>query len=488
MRCECVSECCPVMDWQPVQGVTSRPMCAGDRHGQTPVTPKGNKVAKIIQISLDKEKLKDIFRGVKTDHRLPVPGLHKADELLKPAQVEVAIVFPFQDTDKSLKTRNGLGVGSTNQSLKNRFQQSTDGFPILCNKSQDGFLGLAFRKGQDALHQTQKSIPVWAAPKREKQILKFERHTHQHQRIEKEMEARKDRLSLFDPFPPHPVIEIQMDAQNPKASCFSDIVCHVPADCVLEQESRGTEHLLRDDQETLDVKELEQDHPEIFTSEDLKEVEENASPAEMVSCQWWNSSSPAQVQTCGTTDRMEDEKNSMILCRNTQDTAKENEEQTRDTCRGEIKENKRPDLHKTVLSFVSCFAGGVFLSACLLDIIPDYLSDIHEELVKRDLDDGFPLAEFIMACGFFTVLILEKLVLSCREGHGSDETAPLLAPAGNGHAHGHPILTDVEGSGHHIHVDLHAHSSFRSFMLFLSLSLHSVFEGLAIGLQTTDAK
>ncbi|TRY83705.1 hypothetical protein DNTS_018511 [Danionella cerebrum] len=139
------------------------------------------------------------------------------------------------------------------------------------------------------------------------------------------------------------------------------------------------------------------------------------------------------------------------------------------------------DLHKTVLSFVSCFAGGVFLSACLLDIIPDYLSDIHEELVKRDLD-------FIMACGFFTVLILEKLVLSCREGHGSDETAPLLAPAGNGHAHGHPILTDVEGSGHHIHVDLHAHSSFRSFMLFLSLSLHSVFEGLAIGLQTTDAK
>lgn len=144
--------------------------------------------------------------------------------------------------------------------------------------------------------------------------------------------------------------------------------------------------------------------------------------------------------------------------------------------------------HRAVLSFVSCFAGGVFLSACLLDIIPDYLSDIHDELQKQGLDEGFPFAEFIMACGFFTVLILEKIVMSCTEGHRNEETAPLLAPAGNGHAHGHHSLNDLEGSGHHVHVDFHAHSSFRSFMLFLSLSLHSVFEGLAIGLQTTDTK
>ncbi|XP_018934460.1 zinc transporter ZIP1 [Cyprinus carpio] len=142
------------------------------------------------------------------------------------------------------------------------------------------------------------------------------------------------------------------------------------------------------------------------------------------------------------------------------------------------------ETHRAVLSFVSCFAGGVFLSACLLDIIPDYLSDIHGELEKRGLDDGFPLAEFIMACGFFTVLILEKTVLSCSEGHRNEETAPLLAPAGQGQN----SLGDLEGSAHHVHVDLNAHSSFRSFMLFLSLSLHSVFEGLAIGLQTTDTK
>ncbi|KAG7327366.1 hypothetical protein KOW79_008972 [Hemibagrus wyckioides] len=143
------------------------------------------------------------------------------------------------------------------------------------------------------------------------------------------------------------------------------------------------------------------------------------------------------------------------------------------------------EIHRTVLSLISCFAGGVFLAACLLDIIPDYLSDISEQL--QDTNTDYPLAEFIMACGFFIVLILERLVLSCN-GQGNEETAPLLPPAGHSHSHAHRSVNDMESSGHHVHMDLQAHSSFRSFMLFLSLSLHSVFEGLAIGLQATDAK
>ncbi|TSL68170.1 Zinc transporter ZIP1 [Bagarius yarrelli] len=141
--------------------------------------------------------------------------------------------------------------------------------------------------------------------------------------------------------------------------------------------------------------------------------------------------------------------------------------------------------HTTVLSLISCFAGGVFLAACLLDIIPDYLSDINLQL--QDNNSDYPLAEFIMACGFFLVLILERLVLSCN-GQGDEETAPLLPSAGHSHSHTHRSVNQVESNSHHVHMDLQAHSSFRSFMLFLSLSLHSVFEGLAIGLQTTDTK
>ncbi|CAG5859126.1 unnamed protein product [Menidia menidia] len=157
------------------------------------------------------------------------------------------------------------------------------------------------------------------------------------------------------------------------------------------------------------------------------------------------------------------------------------------------------EIHRTVLSLISCFAGGVFLAACLLDIIPDYLSDIGAELEARQVETSFPLPEFIIAAGFFTVLILEKTVLSCREVRGlPEERAPLIPESRNGHAHSHAhgnahahggaVTSDPEGSGHHVHVDFQAHSPFRSFMLFLSLSLHSVFEGLAIGLQSTDSK
>ncbi|XP_030622007.1 zinc transporter ZIP1 [Chanos chanos] len=150
-----------------------------------------------------------------------------------------------------------------------------------------------------------------------------------------------------------------------------------------------------------------------------------------------------------------------------------------------FRETSGTEMHRIMLSLISCFAGGVFLAACLLDIIPDYLSDMSEELRTQGLDVNFPLPEFIMACGFFAVLILEKTVLSFS-AQRSEESAPLLVSPGHGHDHG--TVYDPEGSARHVHVDLHAHSSFRSFMLFLSLSLHSVFEGLAIGLQTTDTK
>lgn len=143
---------------------------------------------------------------------------------------------------------------------------------------------------------------------------------------------------------------------------------------------------------------------------------------------------------------------------------------------------------RTILSLISCFAGGVFLAACLLDIIPDYLSDISSELRAREVETSFPLPEFIIAAGFFTVLLVERIVLNCRDLRGASEEREPLIPEVRNHGHGHGVISEAEHSGHHVHVDFQAHSSFRSFMLFLSLSLHSVFEGLAIGLQNTESK
>uniref|UniRef100_A0A8C6SPI7 Zinc transporter ZIP1 n=1 Tax=Neogobius melanostomus TaxID=47308 RepID=A0A8C6SPI7_9GOBI len=142
------------------------------------------------------------------------------------------------------------------------------------------------------------------------------------------------------------------------------------------------------------------------------------------------------------------------------------------------------DTHRTVLSLISCFAGGVFLAACLLDIIPDYLTDISAELASRQVQTSFPLPEFIIAAGFFTVLILERLVLHCRErrvppGRGSPFCTGVIHTEERGRA-GRQYSARTYGPAGSLALPLlHA----------LPLTLPTLrVRGLAIGLQNTDSK
>ncbi|XP_069481274.1 zinc transporter ZIP1-like [Ambystoma mexicanum] len=155
-----------------------------------------------------------------------------------------------------------------------------------------------------------------------------------------------------------------------------------------------------------------------------------------------------------------------------------------------LRDTAGTEAHRMCLSFISCVAGGVFLAACLLDIIPDFLTDIREELQNHQIQTDFPLPEFIIALGFLLVLIIERIVLECNKP-ASLETTPLLSGSSRPHLLGHKHANDAEDlekAGHHFHIDFNAHSSFRCLVLILSLSLHSVFEGLAIGLQSTQSE
>ncbi|KAF0880581.1 S39A1 protein, partial [Crocuta crocuta] len=121
------------------------------------------------------------------------------------------------------------------------------------------------------------------------------------------------------------------------------------------------------------------------------------------------------------------------------------------------------------LSLISCFAGGVFLATCLLDLLPDYLAAIDEALAALHVTLQFPLQEFILAMGFFLVLVMEQITLAYKEQSGPpprEETRALLG------ASGAPA----------------APSALRACVLVFSLALHSVFEGLAVGLQRDRAR
>ncbi|XP_056142093.1 zinc transporter ZIP1-like [Lampris incognitus] len=157
-----------------------------------------------------------------------------------------------------------------------------------------------------------------------------------------------------------------------------------------------------------------------------------------------------------------------------------------------------PETRHRVLSLISCFAGGVFLATCLLDLLPDYLEGINQAFSNVGITLHFPLPEFIMAMGFFLVLVLEQIVLALKDQspHPSEERRALLVDSSvqsndrNGWRPSHHHSTEELGrsrgvgpEGDHFHVDFNSHSALRAFILVFSLSLHSVFEGLAVGLQ-----
>ncbi|XP_029592524.1 zinc transporter ZIP1 isoform X2 [Salmo trutta] len=126
--------------------------------------------------------------------------------------------------------------------------------------------------------------------------------------------------------------------------------------------------------------------------------------------------------------------------------------------RGAGRCNVDPEMHHKVVSLVSCFAGGVFFATCLLDLVPDYLSGINEAFSSLGITLQFPLPEFIMAMGFFLVLVLEQIVLALKDrsaGHSEERRALLVESSVQSH--------DRNGQrySHHFHV----------------------FEGLAVGLQ-----
>ncbi|XP_068518770.1 zinc transporter ZIP1 [Anas acuta] len=138
------------------------------------------------------------------------------------------------------------------------------------------------------------------------------------------------------------------------------------------------------------------------------------------------------------------------------------------------------DLQSPGLSLLSCFAGGVLLGTCLLDLLPSYLAGIAAALEELRVPLQFPLPEFILAMGFFLVLVLEQAALAQQDatdpnrgGEDEDEadvTTPsraLLPPDTPRAPPGSPKPP----------------SPLRSGLLVLALALHGALEGLALGLQ-----
>uniref|UniRef100_A0A6P4FLV5 Zinc transporter ZIP1 n=1 Tax=Drosophila rhopaloa TaxID=1041015 RepID=A0A6P4FLV5_DRORH len=208
-------------------------------------------------------------------------------------------------------------------------------------------------------------------------------------------------------------------------------------------------------------------------------------------------------------------------------------------------ENQTNARSAIVVKCLLYFGGGVLLATTFLHLLPE-VQEVVEELQECGIigELTFPLAELLMCCGFFLMYFIEEAMHTYVHHHQKDEagaaferghsirnshllkptdgTTPTAPPAplqgtaelgtlsvqnllqsdleqqkfasskpqhqtnGHGHSHGHghghshlPVIADDASAG-----DMLA-SSLRGLFIVSALSLHELFEGMAIGLESS---
>uniref|UniRef100_A0A0L8FVS5 Uncharacterized protein n=2 Tax=Octopus bimaculoides TaxID=37653 RepID=A0A0L8FVS5_OCTBM len=180
-----------------------------------------------------------------------------------------------------------------------------------------------------------------------------------------------------------------------------------------------------------------------------------------------------------------------------------------------------------ILSCLNTFSGGVFLSACFIHLLPEVRKHMQKILLTLNIKTNFPATEFITIFGFFIIIMMEQYVSLCmrktnknsnnnHDFHDESETGSgssingkkedLCLPVEESDDTNRLISRRLSISSAHsvesmrseilkrVDVDTHNHvhfsneekeSSLRSVLLLLALSLHTIFDGLTVGLEKT---
>ncbi|NXE58037.1 S39A3 protein, partial [Casuarius casuarius] len=158
---------------------------------------------------------------------------------------------------------------------------------------------------------------------------------------------------------------------------------------------------------------------------------------------------------------------------------------------------------KKVIALCNSFGGGVFLATCFNALLPAVREKLSEVLSQGNVTTDYPVAETIMMVGFFMTVFVEQLILTFQKEKPSFidlETFNAGSDIGSDSEYESPFIASSRGRtlysehGHHSHShglniqELSRSSPLRLFSLVFALSAHSIFEGLALGLQEEGGK
>ncbi|XP_029172450.1 zinc transporter ZIP1-like isoform X2 [Nylanderia fulva] len=150
-----------------------------------------------------------------------------------------------------------------------------------------------------------------------------------------------------------------------------------------------------------------------------------------------------------------------------------------------------------VVSLLLGFGGGVLFSTTFLHLIPEVAEGVENLVAAGKMESlRFPLAYMLSCAGFFIMYLVEESVHSylrkrqveqqitdkkdmSRSTNELVENGQITPSCNNGHTgHSHlPVITNAN--------DDFIISSLRGLLIVLGLSVHELFEGLAIGLESS---
>jgi len=136
-------------------------------------------------------------------------------------------------------------------------------------------------------------------------------------------------------------------------------------------------------------------------------------------------------------------------------------------------ESQQRPLMISLFSCLICFGGGVILTSCLTHMLPDVNEVVVASVAAGTFpDSGLPVAEILVLAGFLLIYLVEELMhfVLVKYGNLEDETSE-KAGGGHGHSHDSVILPTEAGF----------QAAARGFLVVLALSIHDLFEGVALG-------
>ncbi|NXD84700.1 S39A3 protein, partial [Halcyon senegalensis] len=165
-------------------------------------------------------------------------------------------------------------------------------------------------------------------------------------------------------------------------------------------------------------------------------------------------------------------------------------------------DHEKAQRSKKILALCNSFGGGVFLATCFNALLPAVREKLSEVLKQGNVTTDYPVAETIMMVGFFLMVFVEQLILTFQKEKPSFidlETFNAGSDVGSDSEYESPFIASSRGRtsygdhGHHSHHGLNVQELSRSGPLRLiglvfALCTHSIFEGLALGLQEEGSK